>query len=248
MDAQDFNDNTIKALVEKVLAQMAKPTLLVLTAANGYRQEIASQLGTWQGIQWHILTLPDTPNEFAAVQHLGTQVQWDASKPVTWLDQYQQVLFPFLDVATLAEVSNGLHLTPAGQVFQYALMKGLPTYALNYQCDLTSELNQLLGLASNQTMCERATSQLATLTQLGAVTGSFAEIKAAMLGQAEAKQAEPAPLSSNTAVSEPLAPESSTSGYITLNEVMSKGVNAFTLRDNLTDLAAEYLKEQQQIQ
>lgn len=242
MDAQDFNDNTIKALIEKVLAQMTKPTLLVLTTANGYRQEIASQLDSLQGIQWHILTLPDTQNEFSAVQHLGTQVQWDVSKAATWLDQYQQVLFPFLDVSTLAEVSNGLLLTPAGQVFQYALMKGLPTYALNYQCDLTSELNHLLGLASNQAMCERTTSQLASLTQLGAVTGSFAEIKTAMLEQAETKQTKLVPLSSNSAVS-----ESSISGYITLNEVMRKGVSTFTLQDNLTDLAAEYLKEQQQI-
>ncbi|WP_282177688.1 hypothetical protein [Vibrio nereis] len=239
MDTQHFNDNTIKALIEKVQAQMVKPTLLVLTAANGYRQEIASQLNTWQGFRWHILTLPHTKNEFAEVQHLGTQVQWDASQPVTWLNQYQQVLFPFLDVATLAEVSSGLHLTPAGQVFQYALMKGLPTYALNYQCDLTSDLNQLLGLANNPAMCQRATSQLATLAQLGAITGSCAEIQAAMT--------EPSHSGTRTTRSAGSvgAATQKSSAYITLNQVMSKGVDAFSLQDNLTDLAAEYLKQQQ---
>jgi hypothetical protein len=110
-------------------------------------------------------------------------------------------------------------------------MKGIPTYAFNYQCDLNSELNQLLGLSGNVAMRERATLQLEQIAKLGAKTGSLLIIKAAMLGIPEH--------------SEPVLVSSIPSGYITLNEVKNKGVRAYTLQDNLTDLAAEYIKEQQ---
>ncbi|MCD9462260.1 hypothetical protein [Photobacterium phosphoreum] len=231
MDEQSLNQQAIDAIVEQVLAKMGKPTLMVLTTANGYHQEIANHLGAWTGIRWHILASQPSEGELAAVHHLGNQVHWDGANPSQWLNDYEQVLFPFLDFATLGEVSNGLYLTPAGQLFQYALMKGIPTYAFNYQCDLNSELNQLLGLSGNVAMRERATLQLEQIAKLGAKTGSLLIIKAAMLGIPEH--------------SEPVLVSSIPSGYITLNEVKNKGVRAYTLQDNLTDLAAEYIKEQQ---
>lgn len=77
MSEQGFNDSTINTIVEQVLAKMGKPTLIVLTAANGYHHEIANQLATWQGIHWHILASQNSnqhlKNELMAVQHLGTQ-------------------------------------------------------------------------------------------------------------------------------------------------------------------------------
>lgn len=242
MSEQGFNDNTINTIVEQVLAKMGKPTLIVLTAANGYHHEIANQLATWQGIHWHILASPNSnlTNEQMAVQHLGTQAHWDGTNPSEWLNQYEQILFPYLDFATLGEVSNGMYLSSAAVLFQYALMKDMPTYVLDYQCDLTSELNQLLGLSTNAAMCERAKQQLVTITTLGAKTGSLTNIKAAMQGTKTQGMALNTPEIPSVSITDPL------SGYITLNEVKSKGVNAYTLQDNLTDLAAEYIKEQQQ--
>lgn len=236
MDAQHLDEHTMQALVAQVMARLTKPTLLVLNRAHGYQQEIAAHLSRWPGIGWHILVLPHSDHELAAMQHLGTQVTWDGHQPATWLASYQQVLFPFLDMATLAEVSQGLHFTPAAQLLQYALMMGLPTYALDYQCNLTRELNQVLGLARNPAMCQRATSQLATLANLGAVIGSCADIQVAMTG--DGKVASDRTRRASSARQHP-------SAYITLNEVMSQGVDAFSLQDNLTDLAAEYLKQQQ---
>lgn len=242
MSEQGFNDNTINTIVEQVLAKMGKPTLIVLTAANGYHHEIANQLATWQGIHWHILASPNSnlTNEQMAVQHLGTQAHWDGTNPSEWLNQYEQILFPYLDFATLGEVSNGMYLSSAAVLFQYALMKDMPTYVLDYQCDLASELNQLLGLSTNAAMCERAKQQLVTITTLGAKTGSLTNIKAAMQGTKTQGMALNTPEIPSVSIADPL------SGYITLNEVKSKGVNAYTLQDNLTDLAAEYIKEQQQ--
>ncbi|MDO6541889.1 hypothetical protein [Photobacterium sanguinicancri] len=244
MSEQGFNDSTINTIVEQVLAKMGKPTLIVLTAANGYHHEIANQLATWQGIHWHILASQNSnqnlKNELMAVQHLGTQAHWDGTNPSEWLNQYEQILFPYLDFATLGEVSNGMYLSPAAVLFQYALMKGMPTYVLDYQCDLTSELNQLLGLSTNAAMCERAKQQLVTITTLGAKSGSLTDIKAVMQETKTQGMALNKPETPSVSTADPL------SGYITLNEVKSKGVNAYTLQDNLTDLAAEYIKEQQQ--
>lgn len=230
MDEPDFSQQAIDVIIERVLAQMAKPTLMVLTRANGYQQEIARQLATWEGIRWHIFATQPSVTEFTAVHHLGQQVHWDGNDPTGWLTPYEQVLFPFLDLATLGEVNNGLYLTPAGQLFQYALMKGIPTYALNYQCDLNSELNQLLGLSGNPAMRERAAGQLENIEKLGAKTGTLLTIQAAIFG--------------TTAEKEEMASVPISSGYITLSEVKSKGVNTYTLQDNLTDLAAEYVKQQ----
>ncbi|PLC59016.1 hypothetical protein [Photobacterium carnosum] len=231
MNGQNLNQEDIDIIVEQVLAKMGKSTLIVLTTANGYHQEIATQLEIWPGIQWHILANQLSTGELAAVHHLGNQVHWDGVNPSQWLNHYEQILFPFLDFATLGEVSNGLYLTPASQLFQYALMKGIPTYALDYQCDLNNELNQLLGLSSNVAMRKRTALQLSNITKLGAKIGSLLTIKAYMLGIPEQRDS--------------VLVSSMPSGYITLNEVKNKGVSAYTLQDNLTDLAAEYIKEQQ---
>lgn len=217
----------IDAIVEQVLARIGKSTLMVLTPANGYHQEIASGLESWKGIRWNIISNQSSEQELKAVGHLGHRVHWDGMNPSQWLDQYEHVLFPFLDIATLGEVTNGLYLTQASQLFQYALMKGISIYALNYQCDLNSELNQVLGFSSNIAMCERNALQLEQVNKLGATVGSLINIKQAMLGV--------------EGLNEPIP--QLTPGYITLSEVKKKGIGMYTLQDNLTDLAAEYIKE-----
>ncbi|MGF1692055.1 hypothetical protein [Photobacterium kagoshimensis] len=239
MDENNLNEQGIDSIVEQVLAKMGKSTLIVLTAANGYHHEIATQLSTWEGVRWQVLANSNLTKELAAVQHLGPQVHWNGANPSVWLSQYEQILFPYLDFATLGEASNGMYLSSAAVLLQYALMKGMPTYALDYQCDLTSELNQLLGLSSNTAMCDRSKRQLIQLTECGANIGSLIDIKAAMQGTKVPSKAMPECDQQHVSATEQL------SGYITLNEVKSKGVNAYTQQDKLTDLAAEYVKEQQ---
>ncbi|MEZ8093893.1 hypothetical protein ACED51_07365 [Photobacterium swingsii] len=241
MDDKNVNEQGIDFIVDRVLAKMGKSTLIVLTAANGYHYEIAAQLSTWEGMHWQVFahSKANLTKELAAVDHLGTQVHWDGSNPSVWLSQYEQILFPYLDFATLGEVSNGMYLSSAAVLFQYALMKGMPTFVLDYQCDLTSELNQLLGLSDNPAMCERSKTQLEQLVKYGAVTGSLIDIKAAMQGTKVPSKATPECSQRSVSVAEKL------SGYITLSEVKSKGVSTYTQQDKLTDLAAEYVKEQQ---
>jgi hypothetical protein len=231
---REMDEKSINAIIEQVLSRMGKPTLLVLTPANGYRSETAHRLGQWSGIRWNIVASNQTETELVEVLHLGKQVSWDGKNPEIWLDTYEQVIFPFLDFSTLSEASHGLHLTSAGQLLQYALMKGIPTYAVNYQCHPNSELNQLLGLANNPAMNKRAEDQLVTLAGLGCVVGSLPEIETAIFDVPNKE------MRTTKVVTE----QSTSLGYITLNEVKNKGVEKFTLQDNLTDLAAEYLKQQ----
>lgn len=232
-----MNEEVINSIIAQIMKRMSKPTLLVVTVANGYQQEIVAQLKQWTGIHWHILANQQACAGLTECKQLGEEVSWNKENATQWLNSYEQVIFPFLDFATVAEVCNGLYLTPAGHLFQHALMKGIPVYAFDYQCNPGSELNQILGLSNNLMMTQRVQNQLTELTKLGAIIGSLADVKIAMssapnraeeLNSVEELNRSPLPLT-----------------YITLNELKSKGAKAYTLQDNLTDLAAEYLKEQQ---
>ncbi|WP_299014873.1 hypothetical protein [uncultured Photobacterium sp.] len=227
-----MDEQAIRKLVERVLQEQSAPTLMVLTPASGYHKEIAARLSQWTGIRWAILADEATKPELAAMASLGQTICWDGSQPAEWLGSFEQVVFPFLDFATLAEISLGLYQSRASQLCQYALMKGMPVYALDYQCNPASELNQLMGLDRSQAMTVRAQAQLAQLQELGIAVGSIEQVEAMMAGGKS--------ISTTESISE------KSSSYVTLSDVKSKGVNAFTLQDNLTDLAAEYLKEQRQ--
>lgn len=227
-----MDEQQLRVLVDRILAEQRARTLMIVTPATGYRSEIAARLRQWESIRWEILACEGTEEELVVLDGIGQPVQWDGKLPTEWLERFDQIVMPFLDFATLAEISLGVYHSPASQLCQYALMKGIPVFAFDYQCNPASELNQLVGLDRSQAMAARVVSQLAQVRALGMITGTLSQVEAAINGKDVAE-------SESSELSKP-------GGYITLSDVKKRGVGTFTLQDNLTDLAAEYLREQQQ--
>ncbi|MCG3884843.1 hypothetical protein I3271_09090 [Photobacterium leiognathi] len=204
------------------------PTLIVLNNANGYVIEIANQLKTWETLDWSIYRSKDADIEYSVFKGFGPTFNWNKKDSAFSLNHFKQVLYPFLDSATLAEIANGLSMTPQAQIFQTALMKSMPVYALDYQCNLSSELNELLGLSGNEKMRALVNEQISTITNLGATVGPLSSIREMLLHP----------------TGERMTKERSTpshkSKYITVSD-LKKGTSPS--EGILTALAIEYINE-----
>lgn len=139
----------IDKLVSEVLARMRPRALVLLTAADGYHEIIRARLQHCQAFS-PVILFSDNARQFHA------ETDWSQLGPITSLaeisqtgalDNIERVLIPFLDFATAAEVANGLLQSDAARFIHLARMSGRPIMALDYNCNPTSELNQLKGLS-----------------------------------------------------------------------------------------------------
>ncbi|MDQ9127163.1 hypothetical protein RDT67_12040 [Serratia fonticola] len=139
----------IDKLVSEVLARMRPRALVLLTAADGYHEIIRARLQHCQAFS-PVILFSDNARQFHA------ETDWSLLGPITSLaeisqtgalDNIERVLIPFLDFATAAEVANGLLQSDAARFIHLARMSGRPIMALDYNCNPTSELNQLKGLS-----------------------------------------------------------------------------------------------------
>ncbi|HGM5493288.1 TPA: hypothetical protein ACKP1B_005008 [Serratia fonticola] len=138
----------IDRLVNEVLSRMRPRALVLLTAAEGYQEIIRARLQRCQTFS-PVILFSDNACEF------HKEADWGQLGPITSLteisnpgalDNIERVLIPFLDFATAAEVANGLLQSEAARFIHLAHMSGRPIMALDYNCNPTSELNQLKGL------------------------------------------------------------------------------------------------------
>lgn len=138
----------IDRLVNEVLSRMRPPALVLLTAADGYRDIIRTRLQRCQTFT-PVILFSDNAREF------HTEADWGQLGPITSLteisqtgalDNIERVLIPFLDFSTAAEVANGLLQSEAARFIHLARMSGRQIMALDYNCNPASELNQLKGL------------------------------------------------------------------------------------------------------
>ncbi|WP_421081451.1 hypothetical protein [Serratia fonticola] len=139
----------IDKLVSEVLSRMRPRALVLLTAADGYHEIIRARLQHCQAFS-PVILFSDNARQFHA------ETDWSQLGPITSLaeisqtgalDNIERVLIPFLDFATAAEVANGLLQSDAARFIHLARMSGRPIMALDYNCNPTSELNQLKGLS-----------------------------------------------------------------------------------------------------
>ncbi|UXI00208.1 hypothetical protein [Photobacterium sp. TY1-4] len=252
-----MNEQQIEALVKRVLAGMQPRTLIVLGGDADYQSLIIARLQQCSQRRFAIYIPPSAAAAHSAVQwqEVGEILSWDGRDPAQFLSGFEAVWLPFLDPATLAEIANGLFGSPGAVLVQTALMKGMPTTALDYQCRLDSELNQLKGLANNPAMTARLASQRQAVQALGLTLGSISVFDAepreagckALSPISKATDARAISSRTATAITTNAnAPaESASPRFITLSEVMAQGGAAFSEQDRLTDLAQEYVKAQQ---
>ncbi len=139
----------IDRLVNEVLMRMRPRALVLLTAAEGYKQIIQARLQHCKTLS-PVILFADNAHGF------HTKEEWRLIGPITTLPEITQtgamenierVLIPFLDFSTAAEVANGLWHSDSAQFIHLALMSGKPIMALDYNCNPGSELNQLKGLS-----------------------------------------------------------------------------------------------------
>lgn len=139
----------IDQLVQEVLSRMRPRVLVLLTAADGYHEIIRARLQHCPTFS-PVILFSDHAREFHA------EADWCQLGPITSLmaiiqtgvlDNIERVLIPFLDFATAAEVANGILQSDSAQLIHRARLSGKPIMALDYNCNPTSELNQLKGLS-----------------------------------------------------------------------------------------------------
>lgn len=232
-----MNEQQIEAMVKRVLAGMQPRTLIVLGDEADYQSLIIARLQQCQQRRFAIYIPPSATAVHSAVQwqSVGEILAWDGNNATQFLAGFDAVWLPFLDIATLAEIANGLFGSPCSVLVQTALMKGISTIALDYQCRLDSELNQLKGLASNPAMIDRLAAQRQTVQAMGLNIGSIG-----LFDGVPTAQENQSITTSSTHQVEPTLPR-----FITLSEVMEKGAVVLSDQDRLTDLAQEYVKAQQ---
>ncbi len=231
-----MNEQQIEAMVKRVLAGMQPRTLIVLGDEADYRSLIIARLQQCQQRRFAIYIPPSAAAVHSAEQWqgVGEILAWDGNNAAQFLAGFDAVWLPFLDIATLAEIANGLFGSPSSVLVQTALMKGLSTIALDYQCRLDSELNQLKGLSSNPAMIDRLAVQRQTVQVMGLNIGSIG------LFDGVPTPEENQSITTNSVHQiEPTLPR-----FITLSEVMEKGAAVLSDQGRLTDLAQEYVKAQ----
>lgn len=139
----------IDKLVNEVLSRMRPRALILLTAADGYKEIIQTRLQLCKTLS-PVFFIANNACEFHKKEEWCSAGTITTQSEMTWhgaLDNINKVFIPFLDFTTAAEVANGLLLSDSAQLINMALMNGKPVMALDYNCNPASELNQLKGLS-----------------------------------------------------------------------------------------------------
>lgn len=226
-----MDNNVVEMLVAEVLHRLKKKTLIVLTNAGGYKDEIYARIRQYGTLSFSIMIA-----EGAAVQHsenqwrqVGEIIRFEPASLPTALQAFDSVWVPFLDFETLGEIANGIFASEGANVINHALMQGMNVVALDYNCNPDSELNQVLGFSKNAAYHERIKHNIKTLIASGVRFCSMNEVESHLNHSQYQGRHDP-------------KNESLPERYITLNDVMVYGKDYFATDAKLTDLAIEYIK------
>lgn len=142
----------IDKLVNEVLSRMRPRALVLLTAAAGYKEIIQARLKQCKTFS-PVILVADNAHEFHPEEEwsqIGLFTTLPEITQIGALDNIERVLIPFLDFSTAAELAEGLLQTDSAKLIHQALMSGKPIMALDYNCNPSSELNQLKGLGNGR--------------------------------------------------------------------------------------------------
>ncbi len=221
-----MTENEMERLVTIILQRLRKPTLLALTAARGYQQEIFDRL---QALDLRFsLVVAEDADAFQHWERLGEVLPAGFLPPATAPLPYQALVLPFMDYPLAADVVSGVLQNPVSKLIHHALLSAIPVLALRYHCDPSSELNQIRGLDKNPTYMARIHHTLTQLETYGVTLCTMNEL-ADKLGNGTS----PAPIKN----------EENASRYITVTDLVSNQELARQPSARLTDAAADYLKK-----
>lgn len=218
-----MTDEEIERLVTRIIQRLQPPVLVMVAAADGYRQAIRRRL-VGCGHPLHIVLDEGTPDA-ACWQETGTIVPASAWQEALPAMAWRAAIVPFLDYPLAADLANGNLRSPFARRLHEALLSGLPVLALRYHCDPDSELNQLYGATVDSAYAGQMRSTLARLTECGVTLCDMNEL----LERLTSGSAAPPPVNA-------------TRRYLTVTDVVNNPALASAPDAELTDAAIDFLK------
>lgn len=216
-----MSEQQIDLLVAQILQRLQPPVLVMVTAADGYRQAIRQRLaGCGQRL---VLAMDETLEDAAAWHQLGEVLPLSGEPPMG----YKALLLPFLDYPQAADLVNGTLQSPVARRLHEALLAGIPVLALRYHCCPHSELNQLRGAVIDSAYTAHIDATLARLAACGVTLCTMNELLEKLTTGVTA----PAP-----------APLAATRRYLTVTDIVNNPSLAARPDVVLTDAAVDYVK------
>lgn len=216
-----MSEQQIDSLVAQILQRLQPPVLVMVTAADGYRQAIRQRLaGCGQRL---VLAMDETLEDAAAWHQLGEVLPLSGEPPMG----YKALLLPFLDYPQAADLVNGTLQSPVARRLHEALLAGIPVLALRYHCCPHSELNQLRGAVIDSAYTAHIDATLARLAACGVTLCTMNELLEKLTTGVTA----PAP-----------APLAATRRYLTVTDIVNNPSLAARPDVVLTDAAVDYVK------
>ena len=216
-----MSEQQIDRLVAQILQRLQPPVLVMVTAADGYRQAIRQRLaGCGQRL---VLAMDETLEDAAAWHQLGEILPLSGEPPMG----YKALLLPFLDYPQAADLVNGTLHSPVARRLHEALLAGIPVLALRYHCCPHSELNQLRGAVIDSAYTAHIDATLARLAACGVTLCTMNELLEKLTTGVTA----PAP-----------APLAATRRYLTVTDIVNNPSLAARPDVVLTDAAVDYVK------
>ncbi|WP_261641357.1 hypothetical protein [Erwinia mallotivora] len=223
-----MTEEQIECLATRIIQRLQPPLLVMVTAAEGYRQEIFQRLAGC-ALPLHFAlddAIPDAAR-WQAIGHVLPAEHWQQRLPDA---PYRALMLPFADYPLAAQLVNGNLQSPVAKRLYDALLAGIPVLALRYHCDPDSELNQLRGVMPDSPWARKMRETLSRLAECGVQLCTINQL----LAKADLRtQATPV-----------LSPSRR---YLTVSDVVSNPAQVSASDNRLTDAASDYLKNQKNI-
>ncbi|MTC61448.1 hypothetical protein GKR50_15770 [Providencia rustigianii] len=223
-----MNEKLIEQIVLRVLQQMKRRVLVLLSPSQGYQQAVYQRLVQLPAVSFSFYATKEmlTKSNIEQWQELGQLLDltsFNAEK----ITEYHCVFLPFIQTKTLNEVVHGLSVSEESQFVLHALSQNIPIMALKYHCCPDSELNQILGLNKNEQYGNLIKENINKAISLGIQFDTFNNIENKILIKNDE-------ISNENKIDQ--------NRYITLREVMNDPKEYSLNKNKLTDSAMDYLK------
>lgn len=226
-----MKEELIERIVQRVLRQLKRHVLVVLSPVEGYQQAIYQRLAQLDSVAFSFYATASMlqSSQVEKWAELGSVVNKNTLS-MNGLSHYDSLFLPFIDAKVVGEIANGLFASEESELVLQALSQNMSTLALKYHGCPESELSQVLGLNKNENYNQLIKENISKVIKLGIYFDSFNEIENKLLTKG---------------IAENLKPEINNeypSRYITLKEVMNNPRGYCANENKLTDSAIDYLK------
>ncbi|MBQ0367835.1 hypothetical protein, partial [Providencia rettgeri] len=177
-----MNEELIERIVQRVLRQLKRHVLVVLSPVDGYQQAIYQRLVQLESVAFSFYATASMlqSSQVEKWAELGSVVNKNTLS-INGLSHYDSLFLPFIDAKVVGEIANGLFASEESELALQALSQNMSTLALKYHCCPESELSQVLGLNKNENYNQLIRENISKVIKLGVYFDSFNEIENKLL-------------------------------------------------------------------